>query len=429
MKNTTNLRSLTAQLVEQVIDNGQSLSTILPGAQKKLSEKDRSLLQELSFGVIRYLPQLDYLILQLMDKPMKGKQRVIHYLLMVGIYQLLYTRIPAHAALAETVEGTVALKRQSLKGLVNGVLRTFQRRQTELLSADSAEPVRYLHPSWFIKRIKQAWPNNWTEILEANNARPPMWLRVNKLHHTREAWLTLLNENNLSAESSNDAPEALRLTKAAGVNQLPGFSEGWATVQDLSAQRCSLYLDPKPGEKILDMCAAPGGKTTHILELAPTADVTAMDIDPQRLTRVKENLQRLQLSATVVCGDGRFPEQWIGDQRFDRILLDAPCSATGVIRRHPDIKWLRRDSDIAELAHLQQQILEAAWKILKPGGTLLYATCSILPDENEQQISRFLEKHADAKIQALHAGPEYGLQVLPSELGGDGFYYAKLLKN
>ncbi|MBT0727252.1 16S rRNA (cytosine(967)-C(5))-methyltransferase RsmB [Rosenbergiella australiborealis] len=428
MKNITNLRGIAAQLIEQVIDKGQSLSTVLPAAQRLLAEKDRALLQELSFGVIRYLPQLDYIILQLMDKPMKGKQRIIHYVIMVGLYQLRHTRVPPHAAIAETVQAAVFLKRQSLKGLVNGVLRTYQRRETEFTFDNIADPIRYLHPSWFITRIKAAWPDDWVSILEANNSRPPMWLRVNQSYISRDRWLVLLQESGFDATATALSPQALCLEKPVGVTALPGFKEGWVTVQDLSAQRCSLYLDPQPGEKILDICAAPGGKTTHILELASTAEVTAVDVDAQRLSRVAENLERLNLTATLICGDGRYPEQWLDDQYFDRILLDAPCSATGVIRRHPDIKWLRRDNDIAELASLQKEILEAAWKRLKSGGTLLYATCSILPEENSRQINTFLSQHPEAIHEILPGGGNNGLQVLPSELGGDGFFYAKILK-
>lgn len=429
MKNSVNLRGIAAQLVEQVIDKGQSLSTVLPQAQRQLADKDRALLQELSFGVIRFLPQLDHIILQLMDKPMKGKQRVIHYLLMVGIYQLKHTRVPPHAALAETVQAAVSLKRQSFKGLINGVLRTYQRRQSEFTFEHAADSVKYLHPSWFINRIKAAWPDEWVSIVEANNSRPPMWLRVNALHHSRDDWLNMLQEAGFSATTTPLSPQALCLEKAVGVTLLPGFHDGWVTVQDLSAQRCSLYLDPQPGEKILDICAAPGGKTTHILELARNAEVTAVDIDEQRLARVAENLERLNLTATLICGDGRYPDQWLDDQRFDRILLDAPCSATGVIRRHPDIKWLRRDNDIAELALLQKEIFEAAWKRLKSGGTLLYATCSILPEENSRQVADFIASHSDASHVALPGGTDQGLQVLPSELGGDGFFYAKLIKH
>lgn len=425
MKNTYNLRSLAATAINQVIDNGQSLSTVLPDLQRNINDKDKALLQEICFGVLRYLPKLEWFISQLMEKPLTGKQRTLHYLIMVGIYQLLYTRIPAHAALAETVNGAVALKRPQLKGLINGVLRSFQRQQVQLEERIANNNSQYLHPSWLLKRLQTAYPNEWQAIVEANNQRPPMWLRVNSLHHTAEQYLGLLEQVEITAHLHPTHPSAIRLEEPTAVTKLPGFEDGWSTVQDVSAQGCAELLEPQNGENILDLCAAPGGKTTHILELAPKANVLAVDIDETRLKRVKENLIRLKQHATVVQGDGTQPEKWADGQQFDRILLDAPCSATGVIRRHPDIKWLRRDSDINELAELQAKILEAVWPYLKTGGTLLYATCSIMPEENYLQIQKFLAKHTDAR---LNDGTEAGLQILPSAEGGDGFFYARLIK-
>lgn len=427
MKKATNLRSLAAQLIERVVDKGESLSAILPGAQKTLADKDGALLQELCFGVMRTLPQLEALIGKLMERTLTGKQRVLHYLIMVGLYQLLYTRVPAHAALAETVAGAEVLKRTALKGLINGVLRQFQRQQETLLAEVDQGPQRYWHPGWLLKRLQTAWPDRWQQIVDANNQRPPMWLRVNRQHHSRDTWLGLLQAEDKAAFPA-DAPDALRLESPAPVSQLPGFGQGWVTVQDLSAQRCALLLEPQNNETILDLCAAPGGKTTHILEIAPHANVLAVDIDQQRLTRVHENLQRLGMQAEVRQGDGRTPAEWCGDQQFDRILLDAPCSATGVIRRHPDIKWLRRDRDIQELAALQREILNAVWPRLKSGGTMIYATCSILPEENHQQIAAFLAEHDDAVAEQLPEGQINGWQVFPSVDGGDGFFYAKLIK-
>lgn len=428
MKNNYNLRSIAAKSIGKVLDQGQSLSTILPALQKNISDKDRGLLQELCFGTLRVLPQLEWCIQQLMAKPMTGKQRPLHYLLMVGLYQLLYTRIPPHAVLAETVEGAVALKRPQLKGLINGVLRQFQRQQEELLARAANNESRYLHPSWLLKRIKLAYPAQWEQIVDANNQKPPMWLRVNRLHHTREDYLQLMQQAGIAAEPHAEYRDAVRLLVPCSVTDLPGFAEGWVTVQDASAQGCVDLLDPQDGEQILDLCAAPGGKTTHILEAAPKAHVMAVDIDEQRLSRVKENLQRLRQHAEVRQGDGRAPQQWCGDKLFDRILLDAPCSATGVIRRHPDIKWLRRDSDIAELATLQGEILEAIWPRLKPGGVMVYATCSILPQENSEQITAFLQRHAEAKLVKTGDTEAPGKQNLPHPEDGDGFFYAKLIK-
>ena len=428
MKKQLNLRSLAAQAVEQVLEQGQSLSNVLPPLQQKVSDKDKALLQELCFGVLRTLSQLDWLIGKLMSRPMTGKQRVVHYLIMVGIYQLLYTRIPPHAALAETVEGAVAIKRPQLKGLINGVLRQFQRQQEELLSEFSRSEIRFLHPSWLLKRLQKAYPAQWEAIVEANNQRPPMWLRVNRTHHPRDTWLALLEEAGMKGFTHPAYPDAVRMETPVPVYALPGFEEGWVTVQDASAQGCITFLDPKNGEQILDLCAAPGGKTTHILEAAPEAQVLAVDVDEQRLSRVYDNLKRLGVKAEVKQGDGRFPEQWCGNEQFDRILLDAPCSATGVIRRHPDIKWLRRDRDIAELAQLQSEILDAVWPHLKTGGTLVYATCSVLPEENSQQIKAFLQRTADAVLSETDSADLPGQQNLPGAEEGDGFFYAKLIK-
>ena len=428
MKKQLNLRSLAAQAVEQVLEQGQSLSNVLPPLQQKVSDKDKALLQELCFGVLRTLSQLDWLIGKLMSRPMTGKQRVVHYLIMVGIYQLLYTRIPPHAALAETVEGAVAIKRTQLKGLINGVLRQFQRQQEELLSEFSRSEIRFLHPSWLLKRLQKAYPAQWEAIVEANNQRPPMWLRVNRVHHPRDSWLALLEKAGMKGFTHPAYPDAVRMETPVPVHALPGFEEGWVTVQDASAQGCITFLDPKNGEQILDLCAAPGGKTTHILEAAPEAQVLAVDVDEQRLSRVYDNLKRLGMKATVKQGDGRYPAQWCGEQQFDRILLDAPCSATGVIRRHPDIKWLRRDRDIAELAQLQSEILDAVWPHLKTGGTLVYATCSVLPEENSQQIKAFLQRTADAVLSETGSADLPGQQNLPGAEEGDGFFYAKLIK-
>lgn len=428
MKKNTNLRSLAAQAIEQVVEKGQSLSTVLPVMQQQVSDKDRALLQELSFGVLRTLPQLEWLISKLMERPMTGKQRTVHFLIMVGLYQLMYTRIPAHAALAETVEGAVVIKRPQLKGLINGVLRQFQRNQEALLAEFAQTETRYLHPSWLVKRIKKAYPQQWQAILEANNQRPPMWLRVNRNHHSRDEWLALLEQAEMTGFVHADYPDAVRLETPASVYALPGFQEGWVTVQDASAQGCMTFLMPENGETILDLCAAPGGKTTHILEVAPGAKVLAVDVDEQRLSRVHENLKRLGMDAEVKQGDGRYPSQWCGDQQFDRILLDAPCSATGVIRRHPDIKWLRRDRDIPELVQIQSEILDAAWAHLKPGGTLVYATCSILPEENSEQIAAFLKRTPEATLRGTGTVEQPGQQNLPSADEGDGFFYAKLTK-
>lgn len=426
MNKKYNLRSICAQVIAQVIDQKQSLSTVLPEWQKNISDKDKALLQELSFGVLRVLPLLEWFIQQLITKPLKGKKRIIHYLIMVGIYQLHFTRIPPHAALAETVDGAITLKHPQLKGLINGVLRQFQRQEQALNAKANNNESNYLHPKWLLEKIQQVYPAQWEEILEANNQKPPMWLRVNQLYHSTHDYLILLQQAGIEASLSKDSKFAIKLQKPCAINQLPGFDQGWVTIQDLSAQQCVELLAPKNGEYILDLCAAPGGKTTYILELAPKADVVAIDIDELRIKRIQENLNRLKLHARIIVGDGCRPLEWTSGAKFDRILLDAPCSATGVIRRHPDIKWLRKPTDIQQLVKLQYEILEAIWPYLKTNGILVYATCSILPDENREQIQKFLFHHPEA---SSNNNMELGQQILPTQRGGDGFFYASLIKN
>src|SRR5699024_9935328 len=264
--------------------------------------------------------------------------------------------------------------KHSLKGVVNGVLRQFIRQQTQLMQQAVPEAIQHCHPDWLVQQLKHAYPDQWPAILTANNQKAPIWLRVNRLHHTTEAYQALLTQQGIHAEQHKHCSQALRLANFVAVDQLPGFTQGWVTIQDLSAQQAVQWLEPQNNEQILDLCAAPGGKTTHILELAPQAKVWAVDIDAQRLQRVQANLQRLQQTAHIVQGDACQPQQWAAGQQFDRILVDAPCSATGVIRRHPDIKWLRRASDIPVLVNLQQQILTAIWPYLKANGILVYTT-------------------------------------------------------
>lgn len=438
-------RALAAQVIVQVLDQGKSLSTLLPTLQGKVQAQDAALLQEICFGVCRVLPRLEKILALLLDKPLKGKTRIVHCLLLVGLYQLLYTRIPAHAAVDEVVNAAKGLKVDNFRALLNGVLRRFLRQQEEILPKVD-QHWQTLHPDWLINLLKPYYPN-WREIISANNQKPPMWLRVNQQHTSARDYQALLAQQNIKAIQVPQSPDcALLLEKAVGVTQLPAFQEGQVSVQDCNAQWAAMLLEPQANELILDACAAPGGKTSHLLELAPTAKVIALDIDQQRLKRVQENLHRMQLSATVVCGDATQPEQWlnplvqqglIAEKRgFDKILLDAPCSATGVIRRHPDIKWLRQAEDISQLVNLQAQILDALWEKLKPNGTLLYATCSVLPQENCEQIKAFLQRQPNAELIPLTAklpantlaNSEYGCQFLPTELGGDGFFYAKLRK-
>ncbi|OOF58040.1 16S rRNA (cytosine(967)-C(5))-methyltransferase RsmB [Rodentibacter myodis] len=434
---TLSSRAIAAQVILQVLDEGKSLSALLPEVQSEVKTQDLALLQEICFGVCRVLPRLEQIIQRLVDKPLKGKTRIVHCLLLVGLYQLLYLRVPAHAAVDEVVNATKLLKVDSFRGLVNGVLRRFLREQEDILAIVDKH-WQTLHPEWFVNKLKKAY-RNWREIIEANNQKPPMWLRVNSQKNSTENYRTLLMDTEISAEMGVH-PQSLRLASPVAVQKLPQFVEGAVTVQDLSAQWAATLLEPQNSEWILDACAAPGGKTTHILELAPQAKVIALDVEAHRLKRVEENLARLNQQAIVVCGDASQPDDWLGEieqntvksaVKFDRILLDAPCSATGVIRRHPDIKWLRQETDIAQLVELQKKILNALWAKLKPNGILLYATCSVLPDENSDQIKAFLAEHAEAELLPLPFDDDQsvvGFQFIPQEKSGDGFYYAKLRK-
>lgn len=439
---TVNIRALAAKCCYAVIDQGRSLSDELPRQQDKLEGKDKGLLQEICYGVLRYLPELENDVRHLMKKPLKGKQRVFHFLLLVGVYQIKYMRIPDHAAVSETVSATGALKNRHMKSLVNAILRSVLRSQNPDKEASTTQnsktlpdAIKYNHPSWFIKKIQEGYPEQWQTILEANQLRPPMWLRVNHKHHDCDTYQTLLKEADIAIASVDEKSQAIELANPIDVNKLPGFANGWVSVQDGAAQQAARLLDCQPNDVVLDCCAAPGGKTCQILEQNPNiASMTAIDIEEKRLVRVEENLERLDLSAKVITADAATKTWWDGEL-FDRVLLDVPCSATGVIRRHPDIKWLRKADDIDQLVILQQSILDNIWSMLKPGGTLLYATCSILPQENYQQIARFLNENDDATLIAIDnentdpSKDKVGWQLLPNTENMDGFYYAKLLKN
>ncbi len=427
-----NVRALAAKCCYNIVDKGRSLNTELPKFQSLLEGKDKGLLQEICFGVLRYLPELEHDIRQFMQKSITGKQRVFHFLLIVGVYQIKHMRIPDHAAVSETVSAVNALKNRHMKSFINAVLRNYVRALNKnQLKKSSADAVKYNHPSWFIKKLQTSYPEKWASILEANLQKPPMWLRVNQQHHSSSSYQKLLSKESISIDSIEPISNAIALTHPIDVNKLPGFEEGWVSIQDAAAQQAAYLLDCQAEDNVLDCCAAPGGKTCHILEKTPSIrSMTAIDIEPERLIRVHENLQRLNLTANVIASDATTPEKWWDKNLFDRILLDVPCSGTGVIRRHPDIKWLRKASDIDSLIILQSNILKKCWSLLKPGGTLLYATCSILPEENSKQIENFIEHTDDATLIPIeNSKNSIGWQLLPDEHNTDGFYYAKLLKS
>jgi 16S rRNA (cytosine967-C5)-methyltransferase len=425
-------RAASAMVIQQVLQ-GRNLESAMQSVADRLQEKERALTAEISYGVCRWYFQLDALLKLLLDKPLKSSQRVIHTLMLVGLYQLLHTRIPAHAAVSETVAATRMLGKGWAKSLTNAVLRRFLREQQSLLQqSDSSDAAQLAMPQWLLQRLQQAWPGEWRRIAESYLQRPPMTLRVNCSKTSVEAAITELAAAGVTAHAFAQIDSALMLEKAAAVELLPGFSAGYLSVQDAGAQFAAMLLDAQPGDEVLDACAAPGGKTTHILELQPDANVTAMDVDAGRLQRVEENLQRLGQQARLTTGDVSLQQGEWRDRSYERILLDVPCSATGVIRRHPDIKLLRKAGDVDSLAERQQQILESVWPLLKPGGVLLYVTCSLLPEENQQQMEAFLARHEDAKEQAIALAvgrkQSVGWQILPGESHMDGFYYALIEK-
>ncbi|EGG98529.1 Ribosomal RNA small subunit methyltransferase B [gamma proteobacterium IMCC2047] len=434
MSKRFNLRAHATRILTSVVKNQQSLASLLPYQPEILSSQDQALLQELCFGVCRWYQRLNAQIDMLLDKPLKAKDTDVKVLLLLGLYQLEFTRIPAHAAISETVQACKQLKKASASGLINAILRRSQREKEAMLdSLNKKTDYLYSHPYWLIKRLKQAWPEHWQQICAANNERAPMSLRVNALRNNRADYLEKLNNANIKAQASPFSQHGINLEKPTNVETLPGFTDGQCSVQDEAAQLAATLLQLEPNQRVLDACAAPGGKTCHLLELQPQlASVTALELDADRAQRIHQNLERLQLSATVVEGDASQPNKWWDQQPYDRILLDAPCSATGVIRRHPDIKLLRRDDDITELAKLQLQILQALWPLLKPHGILLYATCSVLPEENEQVISTFLKQQCQAKILPFEADwgipGAVGRQLFPQPQGHDGFYYARIQK-
>ncbi|MBD1552897.1 16S rRNA (cytosine(967)-C(5))-methyltransferase RsmB [Pseudomonas typographi] len=429
-----NPRLAATHALAAVLAGKASLNGSLPPQLAKVEPRDRGLAQDLAFGAARWEPRLALLAGALMQKPFKAQDADLQALLLVGLYQLLYSRVPAHAAIAETVGCAVKLKKPWAKGLLNAVLRRAQREGNELLIGLERDPVvSTAHPRWLQKALKAAWPEQWQALCEANNQPAPMTLRVNRRHHRRDAYLRLLAQADIDARPCGFSEDGVTLLQPCAVEQLPGFAEGWVSVQDEAAQLAAGLLELAPGQRVLDACCAPGGKTCHLLEREPAlAEVLAVDLEPKRLERVRSNLARLGLSARLVAADARDTAAWWDGQPFQRILLDAPCSATGVIRRHPDIKLTRQPGDIPALAQLQGEMLDALWNTLEVGGLLVYATCSVLPAENTDTLAAFLARTPGARELDLPiaAGiPQAnGRQLFPQPNGHDGFYYAKLIK-
>jgi 16S rRNA (cytosine967-C5)-methyltransferase len=425
-------RSVALKILQKVFQ-GRSLASVKTDINV-LEIRQRALAMELVNGVLRWRWKLEFLLAQLMKKPLRSKEQEVKLLLLMALYELMELSTPEYAVVNETVQLSRSLNKAWASGLVNGVLRSFSReKQAYLSSLDSDDVAKYSHPEWFINLLRKDWPEYWQQILQANNQRPPLWLRVNQIQKETRQYIKLLDERGIESSTHPTALQAIKLERGVDVLSLPGFDEGVVSVQDVGAQMVAGMLDVHAGQKVLDLCAAPGGKTCHLLELEPELKkLVAVELEEQRMQRVRENLDRLKLKAELIVADASDASSWWDGELFDRVLVDAPCSASGVIRRHPDIKSLRREDDLPSLVDTQQKILEQAWSVLSPGGLLLYVTCSVLRQENEEQIIKLMNKNDDAEEVALDVswglGCVHGRQLLPSENDSDGFYFACLRK-
>lgn len=435
MISSRNPRTLAAEIITEALHDGQPLMATVRKKAKAMSSQDASFLKELVNGILRHKLYLEGILDALVEKPFKAKNIRVKYAIMAGLYQLAFLNTPHHAAVNETVKAVGELGFDTLKGLTNAVMHGYLRKKEELeQKLYKSYETRYSFPQWLITDIKAAYGKSLGMVLENLNRHPPLTVRVNTAKCPMDEYIKLLADNGLTGTPVPTVPCALVITPPVNTEKLPLFDSGAVFIQDAAAQQAAIFLNPQPGDIILDACAAPGGKTTHILELCPEVkDLVAMDLDEGRLMRVKENLQRLRLKAKVISADASSRNHsWSPYSEYDRILLDAPCSATGVIRRHPDIKWLRTPDEIKSIVKLQRQILENMWQMLKPDGIMLYATCSIEPVENTLQIKNFLFEHSDAELIPLTKGETAenpGLQILPGLNDMDGFYYAKMKKN
>lgn len=428
-------RAAAALALYGVRQRGQSLTRVLEATPlSSQAPAERALSQEMVYGALRTLPRLEALVVRLLNHPVKPGDKDLEALILIGLYQLVSMETPDHAAVAATVEATRVLGKPDKAALVNALLRRFLRERETLLAEIDQEPaVHWLFPEWLLERLRADWPDDWEQIVRTSNSRAPMSLRVNRLRSDRRAYLADLAAAGITARPIQGCEMGLTLDQPRPTHALPGFDAGRVSVQDGGAQRAAELLDAQPGQRVLDACAAPGGKAAGILERADNrVALVAIDKAPARLKSIRDTLSRLGLSAEVILADAADPRGAWTTPGFDRILLDVPCSATGVIRRHPDIKWLRRESDIPALCATQDRILDAAWPLLAPGGRLLYATCSLLGAENQHRIAAFLERHRDAREAPINAAwgraLSFGRQLLPTDGANDGFYYAVLVK-
>jgi 16S rRNA (cytosine967-C5)-methyltransferase len=423
------LRARAAQALARIVA-GQSRRVAFSEVASTIADaRDRALLSALLNDGARWWLRFAAAVDGMVERPVRDAD--IKALLVIGLVQLEILQIPDYAAVAATVEAARVLGKPNLAGLVNALLRRWLReREARLQALDADAVTRTAHPAWLLDAFRADYPQRADEIAAANNIEAPLWLRANSRRTSRDVLLQRLHDDEVVCEPFDALPDAIVLRDSVDVTQLPGFADGLFSVQDGAAQFAATLIDPQDGQRILDACAAPGGKTAHLLECA-SAHVTALDVDAARLARVRDNLDRLGLRAELVAGDAAEPPAWWDGVAYDRILLDAPCSATGIIRRQPDIKLHRRPGDIAVLAAAQSRILDALWPLLKPGGRLVYATCSILAAENARQIDVFLNRHDDARAlppPLRWHGAGRGMQNLPGESGMDGFFYAMVEK-
>ena len=432
------VRAEAAKTIAQVLNAETAFSDDSDAIQNLLGEqhvKDKAFYRELCYGTLRHYFRLNGEIAPLLRKPLAKKDSDVYALILSGAYQISQLRTPDHAALNASVEATKALKKTWAKGLVNAILRNYLRQQNNdpAKRVSLSEAEAHSHPQWLFQRIKEDWPEAWQQIIAANTHYPPMSLRINLAHCQRDEYAQRLKQHEVSCSLSDTSPSAITLDKASEVSSLPHFADGWVSVQDVGAQLAADLLQLNTGTRLLDACAAPGGKTLHALDIAPNYNVTAIDSSSERLLKVKENLTRSNHKATLIHADANATEDWWDGKPFDRILLDAPCSATGVIGRHPDIKLLRRREDIDSFVAQQQQLIQNLWPLLDVGGLMVYATCSIMKEENQELVEQFLATTNDARIETITAdwgvvrGP--GRQLLPNPGKNDGFYYAVLSKN
>ena len=430
-KHSQNPRIAALRALSEVLDSNKALTDSDALSQLRDS-RDSAFARHLAYGVLRWLSALDWLAGELLTKPLKKRERDVQRLVLLGLQQLWHDQTASHAAVNETAECARLLGKPWAVGLINAVLRRFQREKEQLLPRLEQSEQRFAHPHWLLTEVQADWPEHWQAMIDANNVQAPLWLRINR----QRADESILRKNLVTAGFEvGDHPyakDAISISPAVNVGKIPGFEEGWLSVQDPAAQLARDLLEPRPGERILDACGAPGGKSAHLLESCPGIELTVLDKHELRVEKIHQTLDRLGLVANPQLADAALTQDWWKGEKFDKILLDAPCSATGVIRRHPEIKWLRSDEQVGTAMQTQYGLLTALWPLLKTGGIFVYATCSILKRENNQQIQQFLKQQTDAiaEMPAVEWGTleSFGRQIMPGEAQMDGFFYAVLRK-